>query len=694
LTKSESIKSVTVANDKKSALILLDETDTSLTNQKEATLKLSNIQNSDKTKTLSGEYKFTPIDVKTPEVKEVVGLGTKAFKVVFSEPVKKQGVYASNNFKVDGKVIGATVEYKYPNVAIVSTSLEVGTHKLTVSNVEDFSGLKVVPVEQEFTVAEDTEAPQVVSAVTNDLKEVTLEFNETVKSVDKVYHNATVNGGTIKEINDNKVTVTFSNPMNMNENTIYVEGVTDYSTNKANREVKVTPTLDVERPTVAKAEIKQDDTSNNHKIVIEFNKSLDKASATTKSYYTLKKSDGKVASAVGLNADGHPVITPVYDADKKTVTIDLASKLDEGTYTLEVNSVKDTAYVPNTMLPFSTSVKASVAVDNGISRAWKDTNSSDNYVYVQYKKPVKTDGAGSALEETKYTIDGKKLHADAKVDQVNSDTVRITTPQTVTEGTYVAATLIQDSNGDYITGEDGSYVLKAKIGDNKIAVKADSVKATSREQIEVKFAGKITSVDRTDFRVKVGNDVQTPTSASLNSDGTIVYLDFKDTNKLPADLHGALIYTVAQANIGTQDAYGSKIKEITEGSVTVIDKVVPEIDTTGQAFRVASVTEGTYYDITFKTTEIVLNKGTANLNQLFNVKIGGEDATITQVNDFNNTNTIILRVKADASVKVTDNTIFSLIFKGAANNDVKAIVDRDGNALKDINEALSLGSAK
>jgi len=115
-----------------------------------------------------------------------------------------------------------------------------------------------------------------------------------------------------------------------------------------------------------------------------------------------------VASAVGLNADGHPVITPVYDADKKTVTIDLASKLDEGTYTLEVNSVKDTAYVPNTMLPFSTSVKASVAVDNGISRAWKDTNSSDNYVYVQYKKPVKTDGAGSALEETKYTIDGKK----------------------------------------------------------------------------------------------------------------------------------------------------------------------------------------------------------------------------------------------------------------------------------------------
>jgi len=315
------------------------------------------------------------------------------------------------------------------------------------------------------------------------------------------------------------------------------------------------------------------------------------------------------------------------------------------------------------------------------------------------KKAVKTDdSAGSATVKAKYIIGGVKLNSEATVVPVAGDTVRITTTQAVsassaTAATYVEATLIQDIDGKYITTESGSYVLKAEIGENNVKVVADSVKATSREQVEVKFAGKLTSVDRTDFRVKVAGNVQTPTSASLNSDGTIVYLDFKDSNKLPSDFYGAVIYTVVQANIGTQDAFGSKIKAIDEATpVAVADKVIPEIDTTGQAFRVVSATEATYYDITFKTTEIVTDKGTADLTQMFKVKIGDEDAVVNNVTVEGTT--IKLSVKANASVTVTNDTLFRIAFDGAANKGLKAIVDRGDNALKEFTEGLVYGSAK
>lgn len=76
-------------------------------------MKVKGVQNEDKSKTFDQKIKFTPIDVKTPEVKEVVGLGTKAFKVVFSEPVKKTGIYTSSNYKVDGKAVSARVTYSY-----------------------------------------------------------------------------------------------------------------------------------------------------------------------------------------------------------------------------------------------------------------------------------------------------------------------------------------------------------------------------------------------------------------------------------------------------------------------------------------------------------------------------------------------------------------------------------------------------
>ena len=174
---------------------------------------------------------------------EVKGLGTKAFKVVFSEPVKSTTASNISNYKIDGKAVSGWVKFTYPNVAFITTDIAVGEHTLSVQGVEDYANFKVSPTDVKFTVAEDTTAPEVVSVKTKDLTKVEVEFNESVKSVDKAYHTSSSKTADKVEIKDNVVILTFSTEnkrLSVGENTIYLEGVRDYSDNSANRETKVT----------------------------------------------------------------------------------------------------------------------------------------------------------------------------------------------------------------------------------------------------------------------------------------------------------------------------------------------------------------------------------------------------------------------------------------------------------------------
>ncbi|WFB58185.1 Ig-like domain-containing protein [Paenibacillus sp. BR1-192] len=678
------IEEAVVADDNKSVTLLLNAGDSNrLVNQVETELTVKNVKNEDKSKTFEQTIKFTPVDVAIPEVKEVVALGTGAFKVEFSEPVKQAGAIITNNYRIDGKVIGATVEYQYPNIAIVSTPLAVGEHKLTVSNVEDYSGLKVAPVEKTFTVVEDTEAPTVASIKTNDLREITIEFNETVKSVDKVYANTTGNTGTIGKPRDNKVTVTFANPLNLNENTIYIEGVADYSGNKANRDAKVNPTLDTERPTVVKAQLKQQKNNTNHELVIEFSENVDAPSAQTRANYVLKDKDGKPAKAVGLDNNGKPVLAPVYNANSRTVTIDLASKLDNGTYTLEVSGVKDRAYVPNQMLPFTTTVDSNVASEGRVQRVWQvdSTTSNESYIFVQFNKTLATSGVGDATAKAKYKVNGVNLDSDDNVILYTPDTVRISVAPKVTAAN-VTINLVSDVDGKFITNAAGDYVFTETVGLAAVGLKAnEDVVAESNETVKLVFAGPLSYVNVSDFRVTAnGSTYYDPTSYTLSADKTTLTLNF--ANKLPADLQGYKIYTGQTPS--TQDSFGTRIAQI--NGVTVVDKVAPEAKEEG--FHIKTAT-GATYDIEIITTETVSTNSAAVTDAfvkgLFTVKIGGNDAVVNTVAYSANKITLNVTPKAGTTPAATD--VVSVVFDGAANSGAKAVVDWNKNALKTINLA-------
>ncbi|SYX86522.1 S-layer homology domain-containing protein [Paenibacillus alvei] len=671
--------------DKNTVYVLLEE-DSTMKNQKEIELKVKGVQNEDKSKTFDEKVKFTPIDVKTPEAKEIVGLGTKAFKVVFSEPVKKSGVYTTSNYKVDGKTVSASVKYVYPNIAIVSTDLPVGEHKVSISNVEDFSGLKIAPVEKTFTIAEDTAAPEVVSAKAKDPMELEIEFNETIKSIDKIYHGNSSNTGVV-DIKDNVVTVKFSKDkaLYLGENTIHIEGVTDYSNNKANRETKVNPSLDSERPEVEKVELK----NNDHQIVITFNKDVERTSAENRDNYVLKNKDGKTFKHAGLNNDGKPYLAPKYDDKKKTVTIDLIERLDAGDYNLEVNGVRDTAYVNNTMLPFTKKITADDKAND--SRAWTTYDSSEDHLFIQFPKAVKTDGDGDATVKAKYTVFGKSLNDDYETPVlVQPDTVRIDAKR----GTFldesgnvkkelagytnaVVANLIKDVDGDWIKTND-SYQITIK-GLTEANVKfAENATAENREELKVKMTGKLNNVDVSDFEVSTVDGVKKPYTYSM--DGFTLTLKFEGDNKLPTDLYGAKLKAV---NNRTQDTFGNPIQKIT---IDVNGKIQPE----ATAMKVVSVTGATY------AAEVTLNSAVygADVNKyldLFTLKAGDVKYDITNIvagkdaSEKEASKVIKVEFKLPANVtELKDGTTFRLEYKNSG--DIKVLQDRSNNAVKEFTQ--------
>ncbi|MGG0814074.1 S-layer glycoprotein [Paenibacillus alvei] len=667
--------------DKNTVYVLLKEEDSStMKNQKEIELKVKGVQNEDKSKTFDEKVKFTPMDVKTPEAKEVVGLGTKAFKVVFSEPVKKSGVFTTSNYKVDGKTVSASVKYVYPNIAIVSTDLAVGEHKLTVSNVEDFSGLKIAPVEKTFTIAEDTTAPEVVSAKAKDPMELEIEFNETVKSIGKIYHGNSSNTGEV-EIKDNIVTVKFekSKALYLGENTVHIEGVTDYSNNKANREVKVNPSLDAERPEVEKVELKNSD----HQIILTFNKELDAASATNRDNYILKDKDGKFFKHDGVNRnDGKILTTPTYKKDKKTVTIDLIKPLDEGDYILEVNGVKDNAYVSNTMLPFSKKITADAKTSS--ARAWTNYDGNQDYIYIQFPKAVKTDGDGDATVKAKYTVFGKSLNDDYETPVlVQPDTIRIDAKRgtfLTTEGKVknpyspaVVVTLVKDINGDWFKDGENYKVEIKDLGDAKVT-KAEDATVSDRNELKVKLTGKLNSVDVNDFRVSTLEDgYKVPNS--YQQDGNTLTLKFNDNNKLPADLFGAKLEAI---NDNSTDTFGNRIQKF-------VADVKGEIRPEATAVAVKSVT-GVTYEAEVTVNSVVYSNFDANsFKSFFSVEVNGKTANIDQIvaakpgDKLQKTFKIVFKLPTGIT-EVKSDTTFRVELKEQGTT---VIQDRQGNAIKD-----------
>lgn len=694
------VSKVTLSEDKSSVKLLLDSAESNtLKNQREIELSVKNVKNSDGTKTFDQKVKFTPVDVAAPTVKEVVGLGTKAFKIKFSEPIRSGAAVISGNYKVDGKAIGASVKYSYPDTVIVSTNLPEGDHKVSVSNIEDFSGLKVAPVDNDFKIAVDTAAPEVVSVKANDLTEVVVTFNETIKSVEDAYANVTSRKATNITINDNEVVLRFDDkdkPLNYGENTIHLTGVSDYSDNKSDREAKVTPVLDTTRPTIVGQEFKTE--NGFYKLVLSFSETLEYNKAQDRKNYVLKTSDGKIADKAGVNGSGNPVYQPVYNSQDKTVTLNLGSvgSLDDSTdYIVSVSGLTDAAYVPNTILPVDVKFNTRAVAVGGIDRVWVENISGDeSYVYVQFNRSVKTEGEGSALEPQKYTLatTGEALTTEKNdISIITSNTVRITTKDTTLfnnsnelKSAKLVISYVADSEGKYfVAGNKYSIEKDIKLNASDI-LELKKAEATSKKEVVLEFSGKLANVNRSDFEISTGTGTYSAVNYKLSNDGKTLTLIYDEV--IPADANAVSIRTVPNAQ--TQDEFGNKVQ--IAGKV-LDDQIRPEFTFSGVT-EASTATGSTYYDLTFVANEKIKKSAEvtdAFAASLFTVKFNEVEAkAVTDANAFQisstDEKTVTIRVYVPTAKAPATGAVVTVKFDGEKNSSAGALVDL-GNKSKAVN---------
>ncbi len=643
------IKKAELSDDKTTVTLLLTKEDGALDNKDETTLKINNVKNEDGTVTFATDIKFTPADVTAPTVKEVVGLGTKAFKVKFSEPITEEEGSVSSNFEIDGGAVGGSVTYVYPDTVIVSANLSVGSHKVSISDVEDFSGLKVAPVDHSFEVVEDTKAPEIVSVETNDLTELTITFNETIKDIDDVYVNTSSNNAESIDIDDNKVTVKLDDksPMNYNKNSVHVKGVRDYSDNKADRESEVTPTLDTIRPIITKSEVDMD--GSDYIVTLTFSEKVREDDVKDLDNYVLKDEDGKIVDEDFIDKDGHPTNeVDLKDIDDNKVIVNLGSALDKDeVYKLEVSGIGDRAYVRNVMMPQTIEVDTGKAGNDTFERAWVDKD----YLYLQFSTDLATDGNGSARDKDKFTLvdtDGKRYSYDGTVNIYNADSIRLEKDdfdgKEPAKGMKIEVAYIANKDGDLIK-DNGSSVLVQTISDKATDKLFDIVVNDSEvvdvDEVKIKFSAKVNSSSAKGFEV----DGKQPNSSSLSSDGKTLTLKFNNSNELSKD--GAYILKITSTSAAS-DVYGNKL---TSGDTyTLQDKIKPEPK--GSYFnveKIEGVTDAVYFDIALTEGITINNFNSDYVNGLFKVKVGSDTATVTAVTYGKNNDNTVLRLRVNAS---------------------------------------------
>ncbi|MFC7678580.1 S-layer homology domain-containing protein [Paenibacillus sp. GCM10028914] len=640
-----SFSAAALSEDAKTVTLTIAQDSGKLDRQKEYTINLKGVRNADRTKTFSDAVKFSPVDTTLPEVKEVVGLGTKAFKVVFSEPVQQSSVVSTSNFMVDGKAVSGYVTYQYPNIAIISTDLAVGSHELTVRNVKDYADFTILSASSNFTVAEDKTAPEVVGATTNDLTRVEIEFNETIKSVSKVYQTSSSKTATYT-ISDNKVIATFSDPnkLSLAETTIYLEGVTDYSNNSANREVKVTPVLDTERPTVVGVEADVD--KGNHEFTVEFSEAVLLGDITNPANYVLKDKDGKVVTGKGFTTKGNPVKAPefVTGSQNKKVKITSIGQLASGVYTLEISNIRDVAAIGNTMLPYSTTIDlADIEKPKVLSTSYYEVTTPGNSstftgldIIVHYSKPMAFDGVGNVLEANKYNYASTAnaatylpLPVNSSVSAINAETVRISLP--AKEGGYIttnddgvkqAISLrvvnVADANGNYISNNVVTTAVNEK-GQQYVDLK--TVKATDNNTIVAEFEGPLSYVQASDFIVTAGESTYGVVVVS-NNNGVVTF-DLAGDNKLAPEVGDNVTLSVKGGNHTVQTVNNNGLKA--RGSKDITDAISPTYVEKSVAFKNGE-DNTTVATLTFDEALVVFNNPTA-----FVVHVDGEPVDVTKV---------------------------------------------------------------
>ncbi|MGY5346115.1 Ig-like domain-containing protein [Paenibacillus glucanolyticus] len=595
-------------NDAKNAVTLTVENQ--LNNQQKYNLTVSGVKAG--TKTISAkDIEFAPVDNKLPEVVSVTGLGTKAVKIVFSEPVKQT---LTGSFQLDGKGFYGEPKVEGREWVVKSAeTLSVGEHTLTVSGVEDFAGFKSLKSEHKFSVVEDTTAPTIQEA-TATLEKLTVTFSEDIDpdtlSTSNVYHlrgASKINPESFTAVAGNKYEFYFKkeNALPTYATTIFVEGVKDYSGNQISETSKqVTAQIDTERPTVVDARV---DAADKKRLVVTFNKPIN-PDQNFESLVTVKDKDGKV----------QPIRTASV-SDNNKLLVDFYSALPEGASTVEIKGIKDNTVLGNVMQDYSTTVSVGDTTRPEFAGASFNITDSVRRAVVVFNEKM---DAESLLNRANYqlTINGDPtpLPNNAQLTVIqDSKAVVIELPSEIgstvidnVSWSHLTVTGVKDASGNYLTPL--SYPIEIRLF-NTLEVKStynDTYQGslTGKKEIKVKLNQAVSgTVNKNTVKVNgaVVKDVVTN-----NNDVVTITLndDHYDTTGLTVEFAGTTFNGVS----GNRLTLGTTTTPVVANNFD--DEVKPEVASGQNVYATqGTATSSTYTAKIYVTEDLKDNAGLVEL---------------------------------------------------------------------------------
>ncbi|GIP21779.1 Ig-like domain-containing protein [Paenibacillus sp. J22TS3] len=686
LSNSLEVKSA-VLNDAKNAVTLTVKTN--LNNQQKYTLNVTGVKAG--TSTISAtNYEFTPVDNKLPEVVSVTGLGTKAVKVVFSEPVKQT---LAGTFQIDGKGFYGEPKVEGRQMVLVaadSSILTVGEHTLTVSGVEDFAGFKSLKSEHKFTVAEDTTAPTIQDA-TATLEKLTVTFSEDIDpdtlNVSNVYHkrgDSKVSPTSFTALSGNKYEFYFDKDKALPSyaTTINVEGVKDYSGNQIKETTKVvTPTIDTERPTVVDVRV---DATNKARLAITFNKPI-LADQNFANLITVTDKDGKV----------RPISNATVQDGNKLI-VDFYSVLPEGTNTVSIKGIKDNTLLGNVIQDYSTTVNvgdntapkfagASFNISDSIRRAVIVFNEKmDPATLVNRANYILTiNGASVALpDNASFTViqDSKAVVIDLP-SEINGTTIDSSS------WTDISIRGLRDVAGNYVDPLSKNISIAAY---SNIQVASDysdvyQGSLTGKKTLKVKLNQAVSGTVNA-ATVKV-NGVQAASVTTNNTDVITIGLnnDTWDSSKVSVDFAGTTFTGVS----GNKLTLGSTATPVTANNFN--DEVKPEV-AANQNVYATTVTNSTYTAKVYVTEDLKATPGLVGLyasdlvvTRLSDTKKVPSVATPNDLTDFSYTVEVVNTSNTEArpylKVTIKDASGAANLYSIEVKSDARYIQDVKGNVI-------------
>lgn len=629
--------------DNKSVVITLN-TDTTnasqtLLNQVEATLTTSGVRSADGMKTIPNSIdKMTLVDTTIPVVSNVSMEGNKVIVVKFSEPVKGNTVANVANYKINGVslssygVSGVAWDAETATARInLTTGLADGEYTVTTSvnnAIEDYAGLKVIAVDKKVNLVADTTVATVTGVeVASDKSEVIVKFSKplsptsfksgaplTIDGVDVFGSSATLKA----EVENGNLKLT-SNGVGTAYNSIIAPGThaVNYTLDEANNKYLVDAygikvgtsattysiTLDTVKPEVTGVSVK----SGNAKTEVKFSELVDSATAQNRFNYTLKKADGTAVTVTSATFKSGSTDTVVLNH----------GVLDAGSYTLEVQNVKDTAN--NTMTGYS----APLAVADTIQPTVADVkySTSTNSIYVYYSENMN----GATIENAaNYLYEGSALPTGTTVTALSPTTAKITLPSTtpIAAGDdFSVSNNVTDVAGNKLSGFGYNTTLATVLADNlDVATVTNPVKATAKDKIVVTLNKELKSLDAGDLRIERAGGSSFATTVAqqdvsyVNQNGkAIITIDVADMGTDAKDGSNAVKVSVKAAGpYGTLTTDDTTFTTTSLGGhgtgITVADKIAPELDLTGDPITtVDSDNDGQIDAITIDFTENIDN---------------------------------------------------------------------------------------